>query len=133
MCSGAEIKGRDRHPIYSGMKGNWIGCTLHRNCPLTHDIGWKNEGRETWGRRHKHQLNDLKEMREYWKWKAEALVYMIWRAGCGRGCGSFVRWIDNEWMNELVKEWMTDAKIYGNSTENTVKLLKFRQSAKGSR
>ena len=38
MCSSAQIKGRNPHLIYSGMKGNWIGHTLHRNCPVTHYI-----------------------------------------------------------------------------------------------
>jgi len=38
MCSSAYIKGRDRHLVYSGMKGNWIGRTFHRNCPLMHGI-----------------------------------------------------------------------------------------------
>ena len=98
-----------------------------------HDTGWKNEGMETWGRRLKHLLNDFKEMRQYWKLKEQALDYMIWRTGCGGGYEYIIRWIEIGWMNELVKEWITDAKTHGNTMENTVMLLKFRQSAKETR
>jgi hypothetical protein len=43
------------------------------------------------GRRSKHLLDDVKEMGEYWKLKAEALDGTLWRTGFGRGCGPVVR------------------------------------------
>jgi len=36
-------------------------------------------------RRRKQQLDDLEEMREYWKLKEEALDRTLWRTGFGRG------------------------------------------------
>ena len=41
------------------------------------------------GRRHKQLLDDLKEKREYWKLKEEALDRTLWRVRFGR-CYGFV-------------------------------------------
>jgi len=46
-----------------------------------------------WGRRHRQLLDDLKEMRGYYKLKEEALDCTLWRTGFGRGCGPVVRQI----------------------------------------
>jgi hypothetical protein len=58
-------------------KANWIGLILRRNCLLKHFIGGKVEGwvevTERGGRRRKQLLDDLKERRDYWKLKEEAL------------------------------------------------------------
>ena len=43
------------------------------------------------GRRCKQLLDDLKEMRGYWKLKEEALDRTVWRTGCGIGRGPVVR------------------------------------------
>jgi hypothetical protein len=43
------------------------------------------------GRRRKQVLDDLKEMRGYWKLKEEALHYNVLRTGFGRGYGPFLR------------------------------------------
>ena len=37
------------------------------------------------GRRRKQILNDLKETREYWKLKEEALDHSVWRIRFGKG------------------------------------------------
>ena len=39
------------------------------------------------GRRVRQLLDDLKEMRGYWKLKEKALDRTVWRAGFGEGCG----------------------------------------------
>jgi len=38
-------------------------------------------------RRRKQLLDDLKETREYWKLKDEAIDRTLWRTRFGRGCG----------------------------------------------
>jgi len=43
------------------------------------------------GRRHRHLLDDLKEMGLYYKLKEEALDRTLWRTGFGRGCGPVIR------------------------------------------
>jgi hypothetical protein len=43
------------------------------------------------GRRRKQLLDDLKEIRGYWKLKAEALDRPLWRTHFGRGCGPVLR------------------------------------------
>jgi hypothetical protein len=43
------------------------------------------------GKRHKQVLNELKEMRRYWKFKEEALDHTLWRTCFGRGYGPVVR------------------------------------------
>jgi ABC-type protease/lipase transport system fused ATPase/permease subunit len=45
----------------------WIGRILHRNCLLEHVIQEKIEMMGRRGRRCNQLLNDLKEMREFWK------------------------------------------------------------------
>ena len=35
------------------------------------------------GRRRKQLLGNLKEMKEYWKLKEEALHHILWRTRCG--------------------------------------------------
>ena len=62
---------------------------------MKHVIEWKIEGRIVvtgrWGRRGKKLLNDLKEMRGYWKLKEEALDGTVWRPGFERVCGPVAR------------------------------------------
>ena len=62
----------------------WIGLILWRNCLLKHITEGKiEEGRtevtERWGRRHKQLLDELKEMRGYWKLNEKALYCTLWR------------------------------------------------------
>jgi hypothetical protein len=68
---------------------------LRRNCLLKHIIERKIEGRiEVRGRRgtkRKQLLDDLKEKREYWKLKEEALDRTLRRIRFGRGYGPVVR------------------------------------------
>jgi hypothetical protein len=70
-------------------KANWIGHILRRNCLLSHII----EGKIIWtrrrGRRRKQLLDDLKEVRRYWKLKEEAQDRM--RTRFGRGYGPVAR------------------------------------------
>jgi hypothetical protein len=59
---------------------------LVRTCHLRHVTEGKTEGRiGITGRRHKQQLNDLKEMREYSKLKEEALDCTLCRSHFVRG------------------------------------------------
>jgi hypothetical protein len=54
----------------------------------------KERYREVMGRlrrRCKQLLDDLKEMREYWKLKDEALDHTLWRTRFGRGHGPAAR------------------------------------------
>jgi hypothetical protein len=68
---------------------------LRRNCLLKYVIEGKTEGRievtGRRGRRRKQLLDDLKEKREYWKMKEEALDRNLWRTRFGRGYGPVVR------------------------------------------
>jgi hypothetical protein len=68
---------------------------LRRNCLLKHVIEGKLEGRIEMtgrrGRRRKQLLDDLKEMRRYWKLKEEKLDLTLWRTRFGRGYGHVVR------------------------------------------
>jgi hypothetical protein len=81
------------YPTYNKKKANWIGHILRRNCLLKHIIERKIKetvevtGR---GRRCKRLLDDLKETREYWKLKEEALDRTLWRTRFGRGYGPVV-------------------------------------------
>jgi ribosomal protein L35 len=58
-------------------KANWMGHILRRNCFLKHIIEGKVEERiKMTGRRERRRkqlLNDLKEMRGYWKLNEDAL------------------------------------------------------------
>jgi len=76
-------------------KAYWIVHTLRRNCLLKHVIERKMEERiKVMGRRErrrKQQLDDLKGKRGYWKLKEEGLARILWRTGCGRGCGPVAR------------------------------------------
>jgi hypothetical protein len=54
------------------------------------------------GRRRKQLLDDLKEKREYCKFKEEALDRALWRTCCGERYESFVR---------QLKEWMVDYSL----------------------
>jgi hypothetical protein len=60
-----------------------IGHVWRRNCFLKHATGGKIEGRiDVVGRRlrrYKQLLDDLKETREYWKLKEEAVYCTLWR------------------------------------------------------
>jgi hypothetical protein len=76
---------------------------LRRNCLPKHVIKGEIKrsievtGRR--GRRRKQLIKDLKEKREYWKLKEEALDSTLWRTRFGRGCGPVVR-ETTEGMNE---------------------------------
>lgn len=66
------------------------------NCLVKHVIERKIEGRievvmGRRGRRRNHLLGELKEKREYFKVKSEAIVCTLWRICCGRGYGFVVR------------------------------------------
>jgi hypothetical protein len=62
-------------------KANWSGHILRRNCLLKHVIEGHMQGRIEatggQGRRRKQLLDDLKEKREYWKLKEEALALTL--------------------------------------------------------
>ena len=80
----------------SKRKANWIGHVLRRNCLLQRVIEGKIKGRiqvtGRRGRRHRKQLDDLKERRGYSHLKEEALDRTMWRAArFGRGFGPVVR------------------------------------------
>jgi hypothetical protein len=76
---------------------------MHKNCLLKHAIKGEIEGTievtGRRGRRRKQPIEDLKEKREYWKLKDEALDSTLWRSRPGRGCGPVVRQT-TEGMNE---------------------------------
>jgi hypothetical protein len=72
------------------MEGYLDWLHLARNCLLDHIIQEKIEVMGRQGRRCNQLLNDLKEMREYWK-KREALECTRCRTHFGRGYGSVVR------------------------------------------
>jgi len=64
---------------------------LRRNCLLKHVIEGEIEGRidvkGRRGRRRQELLDELKEMRGYWKLKAAALDRSLWRTGFGSDSG----------------------------------------------
>jgi hypothetical protein len=67
---------------------NWTGHILRRTCILTHLFEVKVEGRMyVMGgqERSKTPLDDLKEKREHWISKEEALGRSLWRRRCGSG------------------------------------------------
>ena len=72
-------------------KSNWTGHILRRNYRLKHiSEGKIKRRREVTGRRgrsRKQLLGDLKEMREYWKLKGEAIARTLWRTRFGIGYG----------------------------------------------
>jgi hypothetical protein len=73
---------------------NFIGHILCIKCLLKHVIEGEIEGRievkRRRGRRRQKLLDELKEMRGYWKLKDEALDRTLWRTGFGSGCGLVV-------------------------------------------
>ena len=77
---------------------NWIGHIWCMNCLVKHITEDKIKGRVMGrqGRRWKQVPDDLKEMRECWEMKEEALDCNVWRTGFGRGYGPAVRQIWNE-------------------------------------
>ena len=89
-----------------GRKASCVGHSLCRNCLLKHVIDWKTEGRikvrGRWGRRCEQLLNDLQDMKEYWKLSEEALACTLWGTHFGRGNGPVVRWT-TDWMMNWVK------------------------------
>jgi hypothetical protein len=64
---------------------------LLTSCLLKQDTAEKIEGTiEETGRRRtrcKQLLEDVKESRRYWKWKAETPDRTVWRTRCGSGYG----------------------------------------------
>jgi hypothetical protein len=79
----------------SKRKANLIGHILRRKCLLRLVIKGTIKGgievKERRGRRRRELLDDLKERRGYSSLKEEALDRTVWRAGFGRGFGTFVR------------------------------------------
>jgi hypothetical protein len=72
----------------------WIDNILCRNCLLKHLVERKIEGvyvRGRRGRRRKQPLDDVKENREYCKFKDEALDHTVGGTRFGRGYGPVVR------------------------------------------
>ena len=76
-------------------KTNWVGHIWRRNCLLKHFIEGKVEGKidvtRRRGRRRKQLLGNLKETREYWTLKEEAIDRTLWRTGFGVGRGPVVK------------------------------------------
>jgi hypothetical protein len=76
-------------------KFHWIARKLRRTSILKHVIEGKREERlevtRRRGRRLKQILDKLKETREYWKLKKEALDRTLWRTRYGRVYGPVVR------------------------------------------
>jgi hypothetical protein len=76
------------HTVKRG-KANRIGHIWRRNCLLKQgtegEVEGRVEGTGRRGRRSKQLLDDLKETREYWTLKEEALDRTLWRTGFGRG------------------------------------------------
>jgi hypothetical protein len=76
-------------------KANYFGHILRRNCLLKHIVEGNTDGRievkGRQGRRSQQLLQDLKEMRGYWKLKEEAQDLTLWRTRFGRGFVSLVR------------------------------------------
>ena len=62
-------------------KANWIGHSLRSNCFLKHITEGKIEGMGRRERRRKQLQYEVKERREYWKLKEEALDRTVWRTG----------------------------------------------------
>jgi hypothetical protein len=89
-CMKSEVLPTDKeernimHTMKQG-KDNWISHIFHRSCLLKHAI--KEEVKEMGRRerRSKHPLDDLKEMRQYWNLKQEALDHNVWRTHFRRG------------------------------------------------
>jgi hypothetical protein len=63
--------------------------------------GYREEEKVRRGRRRQQLLDDVKEDKEFWKVKWEALDLSLWRIRFGRGYGHFVRQTTNL-MNELM-------------------------------
>jgi hypothetical protein len=81
------------YPTYNKRKAKWIGHMLRRNCLLKHSIDGKTEGRrEVMGGRGrcKQLLDDLRETREYWKLKDQAVDRTLCGSRFGRGYGPIV-------------------------------------------
>jgi hypothetical protein len=72
-------------------KANWIGHKLRRNCLLSHIIEGKIIGTRKRGCRRKQLLDELKEVRRYWKLKEEARDRTLCRTQCERGYGPVAR------------------------------------------
>jgi hypothetical protein len=61
--------------------GDWIGHILHRKCLLKYVIEGKLEGTGRRRRKRKQQLDELKEMRRYWKLRTETVDRLCGDAG----------------------------------------------------
>ena len=70
---------------------NWISHICFRNCHLKHVTEEKIEGRIVVmgrrGRRRQHLMDELKEIRRYWKLKEKALARTLRRTRFERGYG----------------------------------------------
>jgi hypothetical protein len=88
-------EGRNVHCAVKRRKIEWIGHTLRRSCFSKQVIKRKIEGRrDVTGRRrrrHKQLLDGLRETKEYWKLKEEALDRTVWKTYFERGFGPVVR------------------------------------------
>ena len=63
-------------------------------------------------RRRRKLLDDLKERREYYHLKEEALDRTMWRAGFGRGFGPVVRQTNNEIKHFPVSNYSLTSDYY---------------------
>jgi hypothetical protein len=72
------------HTMKQG-KDNWICHIFHRSCLLKHAIKGELKGTRRRKRRSKHLFDDLKEMRQYWNLKQEAVDHTVWRTHLRRG------------------------------------------------
>jgi hypothetical protein len=78
--------------VKRGRKDNWIRHILRRSCVIKHVIEGKMDGSDGKTRKRcKRLLDNLKETRECWKLKEEALDRTLWRTRCGRGYVPVVR------------------------------------------
>jgi hypothetical protein len=83
---------KDRNILHTikRMKANWIDDTLCRNFLLKRVAKGNTKGRiEMTGRRgrRRKQLLDVRKETRYWRWKDEALDYILWRTCFERGYG----------------------------------------------
>jgi hypothetical protein len=87
------------HTVKEGKLTGFVSCcveTAFKTRYRTEDRKIEVTGRR--GRRRKHLLEVLKEMKWYRNLKEEALDRTLWRTGFGRGCGPVLRQTV-EWMN----------------------------------
>ena len=72
-------------------KAVWMGHILRRNCLMQHFIKGNIKGTGIRRRIPKQLVHDFQKKRGYLKLNEKAPDSVLWRTGCGRGCGPFVR------------------------------------------